>query len=92
MLCNGHGNTRYIDLLEGVLAKQRKRHIAGDGYHGNGVHICCGNTSYEIGGARTAGGEADAYLSGGTGIPVGSMGSALLMTGQYMMNLILMLV
>ena len=83
---DGHGDARDVNLLKRVLAHEVFRHIAGDEYHGGRVHISRGDACGEVGAPRAGGGEAHAYLAGGTGIAVRCMGSALLMGGENMPN------
>ena len=56
--------------------------VAGDGNHGNGIHVCGGDTSDQVGSARSGGSHADADLSGGSRVAVRRVGSSLLVGGQ----------
>ena len=88
MLCDRHGYTCNIYLLEGILSKERKIYITGDCYHRYRIHVGRCNTGYKIGCTRSAGCQADTDLAGSPGIPVCRMGCALFMGGQNMSDLI----
>ena len=88
MLGDRHGDTRDIDLLERILAKKRQGYVARDGDKRNAVHIRGGDSCHEIGGAGTAGREADAYFAGCSRIAVRHVGSALLVRGKIMGDLV----
>ena len=52
MLGNGRCDSRNVNFLKTVFSEQRNCNITGNGYHGNGIHIGCGNSGYQIGGSR----------------------------------------
>ena len=87
VLGDGHGHPGDIHLLEGILSKQRKIHVTGDGHHGNRIHIRGGDPRHQIGRPRPAGSQAHAHLSRSPGIPVRGVGRPLLMGGQNMPDL-----
>ena len=84
MLGNRHGDAGNIDLLEGVLANQAGADVAGDGNHGDRVHIRGGDAGDQIGRARAARGQTDAGFAGCAGISVRRVRRALLVCGQHM--------
>ena len=89
---NGHADAVDVDLLEGVLAQQVVGHVAGDGHHGNRIHIGGGDACDQVGGAGAAGGETYADLAGGSGVTVGRVGRALLMGRQDVGDLVTVLI
>ena len=91
VLRDGQRDARDVDLLEGVGADEGVGHVARDGDERGGVEVCGGNARHEVRGARARSGDDDADLAGGTGIAVGRMGGSLLMSGQDMVNLVLIL-
>ena len=85
-------DTGNIDLLEAIGADDGIGNIAGDGHHGDGVQISGGDAGDQVGSAGAGGGDTHAHLTGGTGIAVSSVGSALLMGGQHMLQLALVFI
>ena len=79
MLGDRHGDPRDINLLKGITSQQIIGNIAGNGHHGNGVHIGCRNTGNQIGSARSAGCQTDPAFAGASRIAVCRMGCPLLM-------------
>ncbi len=51
-----------------------------------------GDAGGQVGGAGAGGGKAHAHLSGGAGVAVGGVGGPLLMSGQDMVDLVLIVV
>ena len=92
VLCDRHGDARNIDLLKGVLADERHTDVAGDGDHGDRVHIRGCNASDQVGRARARGRQAHADLAGRTGIAVCRVRSALLVGGQYVTDAVAILI
>ena len=86
VLGNRHGHAGNADFLERIPADQIIRYVGSNGHHRNTVHKCGCDTGHQIGGTRTAGGENHTGLSCCSGIAVCSMGRALLMGSQYMMD------
>ena len=66
--------------------------MAGDGNDGNRIHVCGGDTSDQIGSARSGGSHADTDLSGGSRIAVRRVGSSLLMGGEDVTDLLVMFI
>ena len=81
-LGDGHGDARDVNFLEGVLAHEVFRHVAGDEHHGGRIHVGRGDARGKVGAPRAGGGKAHAHFAGGTGIAVRRVGSALLVRGQ----------
>ena len=92
VLGDGEGDPGDVDLLEGILPEQRQADVAGDRDERDRIHMSGGDAGDQVGRAGSAGSEADAHLSGGAGVPVRGVGSALFVAGQDMMDLVLMLV
>ena len=62
-----------VALLEGVVADQMRRHLAGDADDGDGIHQRVGEARDGVGGTRTRRDEHDADLAGGARIAFGGM-------------------
>ena len=71
-----------IGLLEGVLAEQRPRDIAGDGDHRHRVHHGRGQAGDEVDGTGAAGGDRHAHAAGCAAVAVGRVRAALLMADE----------
>ncbi len=71
-----------VDLLEGVLADQRRRHVAGDRDHRDRIEERGPDTGDEVRRARTGRAHADADPPGDPGIAVGGVGAALLVPDE----------
>ena len=84
VLGDGHGDALDVGLLEAVPAQQVGGNVAGEGHHGDAVHIGGGDAGDQVGGARAAGGQHHAGAAGGAGIAVRRVGRALLVGGQHM--------
>ena len=80
----GEGGHRAGDvhLLEDVPAQQMAGHLAGDGHHGDGVHIGRGDAGDEVGSARAGGDHAHPHLAGHPGVARGHMPRVLLRPDQ----------
>ncbi len=83
MLGHRHGNPGDIHLLEAVPPQQLHRNIAGNGHHGDAVHIGGGDSGDQISCAGAGGGDHHPRLSGGTGIAVGGVGGSLLVSRKH---------
>ena len=90
MLRNRHGDAGHVHLLEGVLAKQGKIDITGNGNHRNRVHIGGCKTCDKVGRTRAAGRHAYPDFTGGSGITVRRMCSPLLMRSTNMSDFLFM--
>ena len=88
VFCDRHNHTCDIYLLEAVFSQKRNTYVTGDGNHRHRIHMCCGNTCYQVGGAGAAGCKTHTHFPCGTGIAVRCMGCTLLMGCEYVMNLI----
>lgn len=82
MLGDRHGNTDDIRLLEGVRADKRGAHLAGDGHHGNGVHLGVHEGGHQVGCAGAGGGDTHADLAGRHGVAFRRMPCSLLMAHE----------
>ncbi len=80
----GDGPADFDDgrLLEGVAADDRRADLPGDGDDGAGVELGVGEGGDEVGGAGTAGGDADADPAGGAGVALGREAAALFVARQ----------
>ena len=85
----GEGGHRAGDvhLLEDIPAQQVAGHLAGDGHHGDGVHVGRSNAGNQIGGARAAGHHAHAHLAADAGIAGSHMARILLRPYQSICDL-----
>ena len=83
-----HYDSGNVHFLERILSEKSLSYVCRDRHYRNGVHISCCDSCYQIRSPRAGGSHADAYLSGGPGISVRRMGSALLMGGQNVGDLI----
>ena len=66
----GHGPGD-VHLLKDVPAQQVAGHLAGDGHHGDGVHVGGGDAGDQVGGPRAAGHHAHPDLSAHAGVARG---------------------
>ena len=73
----GHGPGD-VHLLEDVPAQQVAGHLAGDGHHGNGVHVGGGDAGDQVGGPRAAGHHAHSHFSAHAGVARGHVPRVLL--------------
>jgi hypothetical protein len=71
-----------VGFLEPVGADQVRGDLAGDGNHGDGVHVGVGQRGDQVGRARSAGRHADAGAAGRLRVPGGGMAGPLLMPDQ----------
>ena len=80
----GHrqGDAVDVDLLEGVLADERRRDVAGDRDHRDRVEQGRADPGDEVGGARPGGAHAHADPAGDPGVAVGRVGAALLVADE----------
>ena len=80
----GHrqGDAGDVDLLEGVLAEERGRDVAGDGDDRDRVELGGGDPGDEVRGGGAGGAQADAHPAGGAGVAVGGVGGALLVADE----------
>ena len=71
-----------VDLLEGVLAQERTRHVAGERDHRHRVELGCGDAGDQVGGTGAGRPEADTDASAGSSVAVGSMCGSLLVADE----------
>jgi hypothetical protein len=87
VLGDRQGDAVDVGLLERVRADGATRHLTGDGDHGDRVHVRVGDRRDQIGRPGAGGGDADAYLAGGLGVPGRGVPGALLVPDQYVADL-----
>ena len=73
----GHGSGD-VHLLKDVPAQQVAGHLAGDGHHGDGVHVGGGDAGDQVGGPRAAGHHAHPHFSAHAGVARGHVPRVLL--------------
>ena len=83
------GDADRVAFLEGIATNDRGRHLAGDDYQRNGVHVSRGNTGDGIRGARAGGHQHHAGFAGRPGVTISGVSRALLMTNQNMSDVVL---
>ena len=76
------GDSKDVGFLKGAATDSGGGNLAGDGDHGDGVHVGIGNASDEVGCARTGSGHHDANFSGGPGVALGHERPALFVAGK----------
>ena len=86
----GPGDADRVAFLEGVVADQMGRHLAGDADHRNGIHQRVGEPGDGIGGAGTGGDQHHADLAGRARIAFGGMDRALLVANENVLDAILL--
>ena len=87
VLGDRHGDAGDVGLLERIRADQAATHLTCDGDDRDGVHLCVGQRSDEVGGTRTGGGHHDADPAGGVGVSAGGVARPLLVTNQDVADL-----
>ena len=79
-----------VGLLKRIGADEMGRHLAGNAYHGNGIHQRIGQAGHRIGRAGAGGDKHNAAFTAGTGIALSRMGRALFMADKNMLNILLL--
>ena len=92
MFCDGKRDPCNVYFLEAVLSEKIDSYITCNRHHRDRIHICGCNPRNNIRRSRTGSCKTHAYLSGGSGITVRRMGSALLMSGKNMVKAVLLLI
>ena len=92
VLCDRERHACNTDLLESVSADQMIADVRGDKHRRYAVHIGRRDTGHQICRARSARCKSDANLAGRSCVAIGGMCRPLLMCGQYMSDLIAVLV
>ena len=82
VFCDASCNADDINLLERVVADEMTGNLTGEAYERNTVVVGSGKTCDKVGGTRTAGYQAYADFSCGTGIGICLMDKSLLVTWQ----------
>ena len=80
------GDADGVAFLEGVVADQMGRHLAGDAHQRNRVHQRVGQRGHHVGGAGTRGHQHHAGLAGRAGITFGGVAGALLVPHQNVLD------
>ena len=86
----GPGDADGIALLEGVVADQMRRHLAGDADDGDGIHQRVGEAGDGIGGAGPGGDQHHADLAGRSRIAFRRMHRAAFLAHQHVLDLLLL--
>ena len=89
MLDAGPGDADRIHFLEGVVADQRGRHLAGEDHQRNGIHVGGGDAGHRIGDAGAGGDQHHAGLAAGAGIAIGGVNGGLLVAHQDVLDVLL---
>ena len=79
-----------VAFLEGVVADQMRRHLAGDADHRNRIHQRIGQAGDGVGRAGARGDEHDADLAGRARIAFGGMHGALLVAHENVLDAVLL--
>ena len=85
VLCNGHCNALYVNLLKAVFSKRRNGHVARYGNERHAVHICGCYARNEVCRARTGGRHHNACLARCSRVAVGGVARALFVTGENLL-------
>ena len=86
----GPGDADGVALLEGVVADQMRRHLAGDAHQRNRIHQRVGQRRHHVGGAGSRGHQHHAGLAGRARIALGGVAGALLVPHQDVLDLALL--
>ena len=79
-----------VAFLEGVVADEMGRHLAGDADDRDRIHQRVGQAGDGVGGAGTGGDENDADLAGRAGVAFGGVNGALLVADENVLEAILL--
>ncbi len=79
-----------VGFLEGVVADQVRRHLAGEADDRDGVHEGIGEAGHGVGGAGTRGHQHDADLARRARVALGGVHRRLLVTHQDVAQLVLL--
>ena len=90
MLGRGAGDAGGIGFLEGIIADQMRRHLAGEADHRHGIHQRIQKPRHRIGGARAGGDQHHANLAGGTRIAFRRVDRRLFVAHQDVANGVLL--
>ena len=85
----GHrqGDAVDVDLLEGILADERRGHVAGDRDHRHRIEEGRPDPGDEVRGTRPRRAHAHADLAGHPGVAVGGVGTALFVANEHVAQL-----
>ena len=84
------GDPDGVALLEGVIADEMSRNLAGDAHKRDRIHERIGEAGDRIGGAGTRSDEHHAGLTGRARVALGGVGGTLLMAHQHVLDLLLL--
>ena len=90
MLYARTGDTNRINFLKRIFANRARRHLTTDDHHRDRIEVGGGDAGHRVGQAGSGGDQADADLLARSRVPVRSMGCALLMTHQDVLDLVLL--
>ena len=82
MLRDGDSDAGDISFLESIRAYKGFTHLASDSNHGDGVHLCIGESGHEVGSGGARGHHAHTDAAGGAGVTFGGMSGTLFVTHQ----------
>ena len=88
VLGDGARDADDVRLLEGVVANERARHLAGEDHERRGVHVGVGDAGDGVGRAGAGGDEHHAGPAGGAGVALGHVGRALLVAHQNVLDIL----
>src|SRR5690554_1914530 len=88
-LGDGLGNAYHVGLLEGVGAQQSRTHLSADDDQRGRVHHGIGNAGNGIGCTGTGGDYGHTYPTSDACVTLGSMHSALFVSGQHVVQFFL---
>ncbi|CAA7626911.1 conserved hypothetical protein [Magnetospirillum sp. UT-4] len=84
------GDAGDVGFLEGVVADQAGRHLAGEAHQRHRVAQGIGQAGDGVGGAGARGDQHAADLAGGAGVALGGMHGGLLVTDQHVLEAVLL--
>ena len=84
------GDAGGVGLLEGVIADQMRRHLAGQADQRNAVHQRVHQTGHGVGRPRAGGDQHHAHLAGAAGIALGGVHRRLLVPDEDVADLVLL--
>ena len=90
MLGAGPGDAGRVRFLEGVVADEVRRHLAGQADDGDAVHERVGEAGHRIGRAGPGGHEHDADLAGRAGVAFRGMNRAAFLADEVMAQPVLL--
>ena len=86
MFNDGQGDSKNICFLECIGADCWPWHLPRNNNHGHGIHLGGGYARYQIRGPGARGAKTNSHLACGPGIGISSVGAALLVAHQHMLQ------